>query len=216
MIAASSNAELPARHTTHSSGADILNLVTGGVSPKEFHWTPIVTHGLLMWISWTLLIPFGFIWARFLKGYPTDKSALWFEGHRMLMTTAFIIVICAASYAIGLSSTHLDNLHKILGISVVCGALYQVTSAVMRPHADPHNPSIQRRFFEWTHHTIGRLSILVSWVTIAYGLMLIPGVEMTIVYIHAAIAAIWVLIVFVLEVRKALAKSHKYESLRRN
>jgi hypothetical protein len=215
MIAASSNAELPAQHNSKSSGADILNLATGGVSPKEFYWTPIVTHGLLMWICWALLIPFGFIWARFLKGYPSEKSALWFEGHRTLMTTAFIIVLCAAGYAISLSSTHFDNIHKILGISVICGALYQVSSAVMRPHADPHNPSIQRRFFEWTHHTIGRLSILASWVTIAYGLMLVPGVEMTIVYIHAAIAAIWVLVMFVLEVRKGLAKSHKYESLNR-
>jgi len=161
------------------------------------------------------LIPFGFIWARFIKGYPSDKSALWFEGHRTVMTTAFIIVICAAGYAISLSDTHFDNIHKVLGISVVCGALYQVTSAVMRPHADPHNPSLQRRFFEWTHHTIGRASIVVSWVTIAYGLMLIPGVDMTIIYIHAAIAAIWVLVMFVLEVRKALAvsRTNKYDTL---
>jgi len=131
------------------------------------------------------------------------------------MTTAFIIVLCAAGYAIGLSDTHLDNIHKILGVSVICGALYQVTSAVMRPHADPHNPSFQRRFFEWTHHTIGRLAILVSWVTIAYGLLLIPGVEMSIIYVHAAIAAIWVLVMFVLEIRRAMAKSNKYESLNR-
>jgi len=76
MIAASSNAELPAQHTSRSNGADILNLVTGGVLPPEFHWTPIVTHGLLMWICWTLLIPFGFIWARFLKGYPSEKKCI--------------------------------------------------------------------------------------------------------------------------------------------
>jgi len=131
------------------------------------------------------------------------------------MTAAFIIVLCASSYAISLCATHFDNIHKIMGISVVCAALYQVSSAVMRPHADPHNPSIQRRFFEWTHHTIGRLAILASWVTIAYGLMLVPGVEMTIVYVHAAIAATWLLVIFVLEVRKGMAKSHKYESLNR-
>jgi len=76
MIAASSTSPLPAKHTSRSTGANIVNLLTGGVTAPEFHWSPIVTHGLLMWICWTLLIPFGFIWARFLKGYPSEKKCI--------------------------------------------------------------------------------------------------------------------------------------------
>jgi len=170
-----------------------------------------------MWISWALIIPTGFLWARFIKGYPTDKSALWFEGHRTLMSIGFIVVIVSACYAIGQTASHLDSTHKILGVTVVCCALYQVMSAVMRPHADPTNPSPQRLLFEWTHHIIGRSTIIIAWVAIGFGLILIPGISMSVVWGHCALSCIWLVLALILEIRKGIIqrRNRDYESLNR-
>jgi hypothetical protein len=218
MIAAAASVVWPNPHEDLiSTGADTINLETGGILPVQFFWTNMVTHGFLMWLCWAIIIPIGFLWARFIKGYPNDKSALWFEGHRTLMSVGFIIVLVSASYAIGQTSSHLDSIHKIMGVTVVCCAVYQVMSAVMRPHADPTNPSPQRLLFEYTHHFIGRCTIVIAWVTIGYGLLLIPGIDMSVIWGHLALSVIWLVIAFILEIRKAIVtrRSREYESLNR-
>jgi len=219
MIAArsSSSWQSLAPHSVWSRGADQIDLLSGGVKPPKFFWTNQVTHGFLMWFSWAIIIPCGFIWARFIKGFPNDKSALWFEGHRTLMSIGFIIVVVSGAYIIALTSTHLDSTHKILGITVLICALYQVMSAVMRPHADPTNPSCQRLVFEYTHHFVGRATIIIAWVAIGFGLMLVPGIAMSVVWGHIALSAIWLIFYFILEVRKQIImrRNRDYESLNR-
>jgi len=169
-----------------------------------------------MWLCWSIMIPIGFLWARFVKGYPDDKSGMWFEGHRLMMSISFIIVLISAAYAISLTTNHLGTVHKIMGAAVVLAALYQVMSAVLRPHADPHNPTCQRLIFEYTHHTVGRLAILLSWVAIAYGLVSVTGISMTVVYIHIVISGIWIFIYFGLEIRKLMItrRNRNYEQIR--
>jgi len=221
MIAVASNS-LPfsahKKHDLNSNGADVINLVNGGFQAPMFYWTPFVTHGLLMWLVWVVILPIGFLWARFVRGWPDEKSARWFEGHRSLMSTGFVILIISAGYAIAESSLHLRSVHQIMGATVVLAALYQVISAVMRPHADPENPTFQRLLFEYTHHTIGRLAILISWVTIPFGMLKVPGISMVIIYIHIVICGFWLLAYFCLEIRKYLIgrKNRGYEQVRIN
>jgi len=203
-----------AKHELTQMGADTMNLLTGTMLPPLFYWTDFVTHGFLMWICWCIIIPAGFLWARFIKGSIYDKDARWFEGHRSMMSAAFIILIISAVYAIAQSSTHMDSTHKIMGISVVTGALYQVMSAVMRPHADPKSPTIQRLLFEYTHHSIGRISILVAWVTIGYGLDLIPGMPGAVLYVHSVFCGAWFSFWIILEIRKLMSKkNNEYDRL---
>jgi len=201
-------------HELFPNTADTINLITGTVLPPTFTWTPFVTHGLLMWICWCIFIPAGFLWARFIKGSSYDTDAFWFEGHRLMMSIAFVILIIAAVYAIGQTATHMDSTHKILGITVVTGALYQVMSAVMRPHADPKNPTVLRLLFEYTHHSIGRLCIFVSWVTICYGLLIIPTIPLAVLYVHCVVCASWFSFWIILEIRKLmLRKNREYDPL---
>jgi len=206
------------KHDLNSNGADKVNLQNGGSQGPIFIWNPLVTHGLLMWLGWVIIIPIGFLWARFIRGWPDEKSARWFEGHRSLMSSGFVIIIISAAYSIAESPSHLSSVHQIMGATVILAALYQVISAVMRPHADPENPTYQRLLFEYTHHTIGRLAILLSWVTIPYGLLKVPGISMVVVYIHIVICGTWLLIYFILEIRKYLTarKNRGYEQVRIN
>jgi hypothetical protein len=192
-------------HQLNSVGADVINLQTGVISAPEFHWTNGVTHGFLMWLCWVIIMPVGFLSARFLRGVPDDKfhCALWFESHRSIMSTGFIIILISAAYIIGLTETHLDTIHKRLGVTVLVGAVFQVMSAIMRPHAASDGKiTPQRLFFEWAHHAIGRITILIAWVTIPYGLVTIPGISMTVVYLHIVISICWLVLAMVLEIRK--------------
>jgi len=193
-------------HQLQSTGADVVDLESGIISEPEFVWTNPVTHGFLMWICWCVIIPIGFISARFLRFVPDDRfhCALWFEAHRTFMSVAFIVIIISASYIIGQTEVHLNSTHKILGVTVLVGAIFQVMSAIMRPHAtaDGQKISPQRFFFEWAHHSIGRATILIAWVTIPYGMVLVPGISMTIIYIHIVISICWLVLALVLEIRK--------------
>jgi hypothetical protein len=100
MVAAVAADVLPTQHFARTVQAAIVNLDSGTVLPLRFIWKVSATHGLLMWLAWGIILPSGYIWARFLRGYPNDKSALWFEGHRTLMTIGFTLVMISAAIAI--------------------------------------------------------------------------------------------------------------------
>jgi len=163
------------------------------------------THGLLMYLGWGFCIPFGFLFARYGKQFP---DALWFEVHRFAMTIGFLLVLSGLGVAFTMIHGHFHTVwHAQLGIAVVAGMLFQVSSGILKPHNDEANKTRIRKTFELTHHIIGRLSIISAWVAIFSGLLILPAAPVFL-YLHAVLIFFWLLAASILEVR-ARIKQHR-------
>jgi len=213
MVAVASSEPYPVRHTLYSKGAVQINLETGVVDPPSFVWSTAATHGLLMYISFGILFPFGYVWARYAKGFP---NALWFEGHRAAMTGAFLITLVAAAFAFGMvSDDHFKTVwHSQVGMVALTGVLFQICSGILRPHLDPQKKSYVRFSFEWAHHIMGRVAILAGWTAIFGGLMILPNVPILFVYIHGGVVFVWLVVNIGLEIYSRRNKRREnYESV---
>eukprot|EP01123_Difflugia_compressa_P007793 TRINITY_DN216_c0_g1_i1.p1 TRINITY_DN216_c0_g1~~TRINITY_DN216_c0_g1_i1.p1 ORF type:complete len:587 (-),score=62.64 TRINITY_DN216_c0_g1_i1:152-1840(-) len=187
-------------HKYQTNGAYTINLISGNVVQPSFVWSIKATHGLLMYLSWGLIFPFGYLWARYAKGLP---QAMWFEGHRIAMTTGFILVLAGSAVAFGMVSNHFKTVwHAQVGMTALVLCLLQVCSGILRPHLDVNKKkSLKRIAFEIIHHLFGRLGILCSWVAIYGGLAILNLVPVDFIYLHISICVIWILIHLFLEVR---------------
>jgi len=212
MVAVASTNSFPIKHNQNSRGASTINLETGGVIPPEFMWTTAATHGLLMYIAFVVCFPFGFLWARHTRNLKKD---LWFEVHRSVQTIGFIIAMAGGSLAIGMvgPGSHFSTAwHAQTGFAALVGIIYQVSSAIMRPHFNPEKQpkSLLRILFEVTHRFVGLGSIGIAWAAIYGGLQLLASNNIFL-YVHIAVIAAWLLIAFILEFRTITSKRRKYE-----
>jgi len=198
------------KHNAHSNGGVVINLINGTVSIPPFEWLPAYTHALLMYISWGILFPFGVIFVRYSKHL---KHALWFEVHRVTQTTGFLVALSGTVVAmLMVDGSHFNTAwHAQLGASALAVMMYQICSALLRPHVEPkQKKTIQRHLFEWSHHILGRMGIIAAWVNIFAGFQQL-GVSNIIIYTHAGIVGSWSLLYIIFEIRMMLNRRHSYE-----
>jgi len=134
-----------------------------GASTTQFQI--IVVHGALMFIAWYCIAPFGFVLARFMKGF-----SWWFQVHRAIMFIAMLAVIAAFGIAISYCTTHFDDAHKIIGlIVVIIGVAQPVIGFLADKMFDP-NRKATPIFPDKTHWVLGWLSITLGMINIILGL----------------------------------------------
>jgi Eukaryotic cytochrome b561 len=131
-------------HKSRSNFAlDFANLgsgVGGGSTgpPNKVKW---IVHGILMAVSWAILIPVA-VASSVLRGLLPLREGQWFQIHRGLNTlgvTLTIIGFAIAVYCIadeqGASAKHFKTLkHHKVGLVVFLFAFLQALSGIFRPH----------------------------------------------------------------------------------
>ncbi|VVB06221.1 unnamed protein product [Arabis nemorensis] len=138
-------------------------------------------HGLINAVSWGILMPIGAMAARYMKTYET-LDPTWFYVHVVCQSTGYFsgligglgIAIYMARHT-GMSSTP----HTVIGIILFCLGFLQILALKARPDKD-HK---YRKYWNWYHHTVGYVVIVLSVYNIYKGLaMLQPGSGWKIAY----------------------------------
>jgi len=144
-----------------------FNFFTGSSSTKL---NIIVVHGALMFIAWYCIAPFGFVVARFMKGF-----SWWFQVHRAIMFIAMLAMVAAFGIAISYCSTnkipHFDDAHKIIGLIVVIIGVAQPVIGFLADKLFDPNRKATPIFPDKTHWVLGWISITLGMINIILGLM---------------------------------------------
>ncbi|XP_058093498.1 cytochrome b561 and DOMON domain-containing protein At3g25290-like [Magnolia sinica] len=145
-------------------------------------------HGILNAVSWGILMPFGVIFARYLRTFKSADPA-WFYLHASCQCSAYVIGV--AGWATGLklggqSKGVQYNGHRNIGIALFTLATLQVFALFLRPKKD-HKFRI---YWNYYHHSIGYSVIVLGIINVFKGLhILSPDDKWRIAYV-AIIAAI--------------------------
>ncbi|XP_010524635.1 PREDICTED: cytochrome b561 and DOMON domain-containing protein At3g07570 [Tarenaya hassleriana] len=125
------------------------------------------THGLLNMFGWGIFIVIGSLVARHLKRW----DPMWFYAHTALQTTGFLLgltgVICGLVLENRTKASTVST-HKGLGITILVMGCLQVMALLARPDKQ----SKYRRYWNWYHHNVGRILIILAIANVFYGIHL--------------------------------------------
>ncbi|OMP01910.1 Cytochrome b561, eukaryote [Corchorus capsularis] len=144
----------------------LLSYSTGTIASKTPNSKLRKTHGILTMLSWGILMIIGAIVARYMKQW----DPLWFYSHAVFQSCAFILGIFGMLSGFVLEdrlNTEVST-HKALGIFIIALASLQVTALFVRPGKE----SKVRKYWNWYHHTAGRLLIVLAIANVFYGIHL--------------------------------------------
>jgi cytochrome b561 len=159
----------------HSTvAASNINFASGSISAISVS-SSILIHGLLMALCWLILFPSGVGMARYGRDYsPRGIKAFWFQYHRYVQSIALVLTLIAFIVIVLYvpSSSHFNNLHKVLGLIVVIAAVIQPLNAFFRPHPPSagEEPSYTRKIWSLFHRSFGFLTLGLGAVTVLLGL----------------------------------------------
>ncbi|XP_010486322.1 PREDICTED: cytochrome b561 and DOMON domain-containing protein At3g07570-like [Camelina sativa] len=146
-----------------------INYITGSQSVVKGspHSKLRKTHGLMNMFGWGIIVIIGAIVARHMKQWdPT-----WFYAHIALQTTGFLLgltgVICGLVLENRLKANNVST-HKGLGITILVMGILQMVALLARPDKQ----SKYRKYWNWYHHNIGRIMIILAISNIFYGIHL--------------------------------------------
>lgn len=135
----------------------------GGSSGFEGHWK---FHGVLLAITWFLLVPTGIIWMRYLKKY----NPLAFQVHRAIMVTVLLLVLIG--FLIGLVKGEREKrAHLSIGSAVMALVVLQVVMGTFRPNHE----SRFRWIFYIVHSNAGRAAYIAGVINCFIGLDIIDA-----------------------------------------
>ncbi|XAR65742.1 hypothetical protein NMG60_11009952 [Bertholletia excelsa] len=160
---------------THLESMGVLDLVTGQSLPypkgKKNRLKQL--HGILNTISWGIMMPMGFLSARYGKAVGPSADPLWFYIHLGLQLSAFVIGllggtvtglrILSGSFSRGVGVDYPG--HFGLGLILSFLGLIQVSAGVLRPKKEHKYRDL------WTkiHHATGYTVIVSSFTNIRLG-----------------------------------------------
>ncbi|KAH7518212.1 hypothetical protein FEM48_Zijuj09G0147600 [Ziziphus jujuba var. spinosa] len=143
-----------------------VNYNTGRTVLQTPYKTLRRSHGILNMLGWGILLIIGTIIARHLKQW----DPVWFYLHAVIQSLGFGVglagVICGF-----ILNDKLDadvSAHKGLGISILVLGCLQVMALLARPDKE----SKIRKYWNWYHHTLGRILIIFVVANIFYGIHL--------------------------------------------
>jgi hypothetical protein len=165
------------------------------VAPLLWKWL----HGLLMAVSWGLLLPSGVLVARFYKvtrgqNYPQElDNRFWWVWHQVLQYSGIGLMTLGTLVAIMGVQQHLSTLHSWFGAGVVALGWLQVVGGWLRgskggPYdaqkrplspelwrGDHYDMTLRRRAFEALHKGGGYLALGLAIPTVLLGLRLVAA-----------------------------------------
>ena len=160
----------------------------------------IMLHGILMVLSWGILLQ----WGAFIARYFRHKDPLWFKLHRAIQVSGVVLSLLGLIFGIvSVAYDHLRFAHGALGLAVTILGLQQPFNALIRPHKpdDGAEKTTKRFIWELLHKNIGRLALLIAIIQISMGLFLALA--------HTAIWALWYAYVILLILSYIVAEVYK-------
>jgi hypothetical protein len=122
-------------------------------------------HGVLALVSWGVMVPAGVALARFFKRF----DPFWFYAHVVAQGLGFLLGVLAVVAGFRLDDDE-DPVatHKAIGVAVLVCACLQVMALLARPAKETK----ARRYWNWYHHNVGRVAVVLGVANIFYGLSL--------------------------------------------
>ncbi|KVI11541.1 cytochrome b561 and DOMON domain-containing protein At3g07570-like [Cynara cardunculus var. scolymus] len=123
-------------------------------------------HGILNAVGWGGLILIGAMIAR----YTRHLGSKWFYAHACIQTLGFILGLSGVVAGLILNDRIDVNVakHKAIGIVIITLGCLQILAILIRPSTD----SKRRKFWNWYHHNVGRLLIVLAVFNVFYGINL--------------------------------------------
>uniref|UniRef100_A0A1J3I3R4 Cytochrome b561 and DOMON domain-containing protein n=1 Tax=Noccaea caerulescens TaxID=107243 RepID=A0A1J3I3R4_NOCCA len=149
--------------------ATTINYITGSQSVVKGspHHMLRKTHGLMNMFGWGIIIIIGAIVARHMKQW----EPAWFYAHIALQITGFLLglsgIICGLVLKNRTSANNVAT-HASLGITILVMGILQVLALLARPDKQ----SKYRKYWNWYHHNVGRVLIILAISNIFYGIHL--------------------------------------------
>ncbi|KAG5561196.1 hypothetical protein RHGRI_004276 [Rhododendron griersonianum] len=127
-----------------------------------------IAHGVLNAVSWGIMMPSGFMAARYLKALGPRADPLWFYTHVSLQLSGYFLGMAGGATGLVLGSMPSGNHHPChmgIGISLFTLGLLQISALFLRPAKDHKH----RHIWNWFHHITGYVVLLLSLVNIWVG-----------------------------------------------
>ncbi|KAA8515607.1 hypothetical protein F0562_018782 [Nyssa sinensis] len=196
----------------HLQSTASLNLTSGTtVTAKggDSRATLRNVHGMLNVFSWGIMMPVGFMIARYMKAFQPDVPT-WFYLHVSLQCSAFVIGIagCVTGLVLGHMSPgvhHHD--HMAIGTTVFCLGVLQVLALFLRPKKD-HK---YRHYWNIYHHYTGYAVLILGVANIFLGFGILKPAKIWKIAYYVVFGAL-VFITIVLEVCKRCMKEKEKNS----
>ncbi|CAF2175794.1 hypothetical protein HID58_026688 [Brassica napus] len=128
-------------------------------------------HGVIAILGWGFLLPLGAILARYLR----HRDPLWYYLHICIQFTGFIFGLAAVILGIQLYNRIQPDIpaHRGIGIFLLILSILQVLAFFARPRKETK----MRRYWNWYHHWIGRISLFFGAVNIVFGIRMANSEE---------------------------------------
>ena len=171
-------------------------------------------HARAMFIAWGVIIPAGILMARFFKVTPKQNfpheldSKIWWHSHVALQALGCLIAFCSLLFILYYNSHTVDApIHRLLGwttmvlvtAQVLLGQFRGTTGGPTYPapngswRGDHYDMTTYRYFFEYTHKTIGYVTVLCSWAATLTGLWYVNAPKGMVLFI----VLFWVFLIVV-------------------
>ncbi|OAY82332.1 Cytochrome b561 and DOMON domain-containing protein [Ananas comosus] len=153
------------RLTKHEDKTSMsFDFSTGTSSGSAYPYNLKRTHGGLNIFAWGVLLPIGSIIARYCRQWDPQ----WFYVHVVFQFIGFLIGLAGVVAGVALYNRLHANVaaHRGLGIFVLVLGILQIISFFVRPDKD----SKIRKYWNWYHHWVGRLTLFLAAVNIVLGI----------------------------------------------
>ncbi|PKA45732.1 hypothetical protein AXF42_Ash011073 [Apostasia shenzhenica] len=136
----------------------------GTLSASSYPYQLKRTHGILNIFGWGVMLPIGGIVARYFKRH----DPLWFYLHSAIQFVGFILGLAGVVAGIALYDRLHASVysHRALGILILVLGILQILAFFLRPDKE-HK---LRKFWNWYHWGIGRLTLFLAAVNIFVGI----------------------------------------------
>ncbi|XP_010268261.1 PREDICTED: cytochrome b561 and DOMON domain-containing protein At3g07570-like [Nelumbo nucifera] len=143
-----------------------MNFVTGQSSVKRPYTKLRRGHGTLNMLGWSIFMIIGAMSARYFR----EWDPAWFYFHATIQSLGFIMgsIGVILGFVLDHQIKAAVSRHKVLGVFILSLGCLQVIAFMLRPRKD----SKVRRYWNWYHHTVGRVLIILSMVNVFYGIHL--------------------------------------------
>ncbi|CAH2044725.1 unnamed protein product [Thlaspi arvense] len=138
-------------------------------------------HGVVNAVSWGIFMPIGALAARYIRTYQ-GLDPMWFYVHVFFQTTGYaagLIGGLATAVYMAVQTGMRATPHTVIGMLLFCLGSLQIVGVFVRPGKE-HK---YRKYWNWYHHTMGYVVIVLSIYNIYKGLAILkPGSSWKIAY----------------------------------
>ncbi|KAF7149601.1 hypothetical protein RHSIM_Rhsim02G0100600 [Rhododendron simsii] len=173
-----------------------------------------IAHGVLNAVSWGIMMPLGFMAARYLKALGPQADPLWFYTHVSLQLSGYFLGMAGGATGLvlgGMSSGNHHPCHMGIGSTLFALGLLQISALFLRPAKDHKN----RHIWNWFHHLTGYLVLVLSLVNIWVGFTILKPAKGWMIG-YGSISGAIMLTSLILEVWKKMTRDGKINGAQAN